>query len=250
MFTRFSNFQHIDCGSFGVVRKAYDTKLNKNVAIKTLYREHKYAIENELRAHQLASSLNNAHIIPLYDVCSEEDRVSLVMELSDFGSLKCHENISRSDIIHVAQNMLDALSEIHKANILHGDVKPANILCFDNNVYKICDFGHSQLNFTRSGLEQGTPLFIAPEMFYKEYGLATDMWALGITLYMLHHNCHPFYNNNEYPTKHLFSKLYHQSQIQFADNLDKRLQYLITMCLKPEEKDRISAKSALEIFYE
>lgn len=243
MQIRFSNIKTIDSGSFGVVKKGYDTKLNRNVAIKTLYREQ---VQNEIKAHQLLSSLKNPHIVELYDVCYTDQEISLIMELSEEGSIKSSELVPVS-VQKMARDVLYALVDIHKSGTLHGDIKPANILRFDHNVFKLCDFGNSQLDFTRSALQQGTPWYLAPEMFYRDYGLSTDMWAFGITLYMLLHNHHPFYKENEYPGKQSYKKLYQYDQIVFNDHVDKKIKKIIMSCLQSEESKRITAVDALEL---
>src|SRR2546426_9934972 len=120
-------------GGMGVVYRAFDTKLNRPVAVKFLSDElsDTAARRRFQREAQMASPLNHPHILTVYDAGEFEGRQYLITEFVDGGTLK---DWSRSEkrtwrqVVELLVGVADGLAAAHQAGILHRDIKPANIL--------------------------------------------------------------------------------------------------------------------------
>jgi serine/threonine protein kinase len=195
-------------GGMGIVWKAHDQALERQVAMKRLQVPDDLAAEDRdalkarfLREARAAARLDHPSIINVHDVVEDEEGPWIVMQYVQGRSL---EQIVRADgplpVTRAAQvglALLDALDCAHEAGILHRDVKPANVLIADDGRVVLTDFGIAAVSnataYTRTGGFVGTPVFMAPERFRTGTpGPASDLWSLGATLYMAVEGHPPF----------------------------------------------------------
>ncbi|SNS28413.1 Serine/threonine protein kinase [Actinomadura mexicana] len=200
--------EEIGRGGMGIVWKAYDRALERQVAMKRLRvpgdlaEEDRDALKGRfLREARAAARLEHPSIINVYDVIDDAAEPWIVMQYVRGRSL---EQIVRDDgpipVARAAQiglALLDALDCAHRAGILHRDVKPANVLIADDGRVLLADFGIAAVSnataYTRTGGFVGTPVFMAPERFQTGTpGPASDLWSLGATLYMAVEGHPPF----------------------------------------------------------
>jgi serine/threonine protein kinase len=90
-----------------------------------------------------------------------------------------------AELERVAGQVASALQALHSRGVLHGDVKPANLLLFPGNVVKLADFGLARKLTDPPRPVQGTPYYLPPEAVFGQVGTETDVWGLGCTLYEL-----------------------------------------------------------------
>jgi eukaryotic-like serine/threonine-protein kinase len=166
----------LGCGATSRVDKARDTVLGRTVALKTLV--HAFGAPTEqkqfLREAQIVSQLSHPSIVNLYDVGIEEGSVAyLVMEYVPGKTLQ--QALSESPIPFPracawAADLAGALHRAHRAGIIHGDVKPANILVTEDGNVKLGDFGIARLStqVSGSGRLMGTPAYLSPEQIHGE----------------------------------------------------------------------------------
>lgn len=170
-----NNYRFVDCigrGNFGDVYKAYDLRLQKNVAIKAINIEHSDdEIPVLLQEINLLRSLRNPNITNWYKTFIIDVTMFIVMEYCSEGScsdlLKFNRNgLEESVLSYIMKNVLEGLKYLHSLNIIHRDIKAANILIAKGNVIKLADFGVSgQLNGnTGRKTFVGTPYWMAPEI--------------------------------------------------------------------------------------
>jgi serine/threonine protein kinase len=160
----------LGCGATSRVDKARDTVLGRTVALKTLV--HAFGAPTEqkqfLREAQIVSQLSHPSIVNLYDVGIEEGSVAyLVMEYVPGKTLQ--QALTESPIPFPracawAADLAGALHRAHRAGIIHGDVKPANILVTEDGNVKLGDFGIARLStqVSGSGRMMGTPAYLSP----------------------------------------------------------------------------------------
>ena len=166
-------------GGMGEVFKARDTRLGREVAIKTAHEEFSGRFQREARA---ISALNHPNICTLYDVGPNY----LVMELVEGADLAGPVPIDTA--IGYARQIAAGLEAAHEKGIIHRDLKPANIKVTRNGV-KVLDFGLAKTTFgddtlTAAHAVMGTPAYMAPEQSAGEACDArTDIYALGLVLY-------------------------------------------------------------------
>jgi serine/threonine protein kinase len=170
-------------GGMGVVHRAFDTRLNRPVAVKFLFDElaDPAARHRFQREAQMASSLNHPHILTVYDAGDFEGRQYLVTELIDGGTLKVWARADKRtwrEIVALLLGVADGLATAHDAGLLHRDIKPDNILVGANGYAKLSDFGLAKLqervapeavtrtlssHHTGPGVIVGTIAYMSPE---------------------------------------------------------------------------------------
>lgn len=188
-------------GGMGTVYWGIQHPIGRKVAIKVLRKDltqgHS-AEERFVREAQAVSSILHPHLITCYDYGVENDHLAyMVLEYIEGQSLRKYMSRACFDldmIYHLGQQILEALSEIHAANVIHRDLKPSNImLCkvgHNDHFVKIIDFGlalftDAQSRLTLAGEVFGTPRYMSPEQAAGEFhiGPTTDIYALGTILY-------------------------------------------------------------------
>jgi hypothetical protein len=183
-----------------------DTRLSRSVAIKRvpLASDHESAERVRLRAlreARAAARLDNPNAVTVYDVIEEDGALWLVMELVDAPSLSQlvneHGPLDHAHAARIGLDLLSALDAAHRVEVVHRDVKPANVLVPSEGPTKLADFGVATLRdetrVTTTGLVLGSPAYMAPEQARgEEVGPPADLWALGATLYFAYEGKPPF----------------------------------------------------------
>src|SRR5438477_1314289 len=179
---RFAILKLLGAGGMGQVYQAEDTKLKRTVAIKRMaprLQENPSDRRRFLREAQQASALNHPNVAGIYDVIEEGGETFLVMEFVEGTPLRTtmqgHKSLSNEDFFRIAAQGLEGLSAAHEKGILHGDIKPENIMITPEGRIKILDFGVARrfsmgqpdeatlTMATLSGAVNGTPAYMAPE---------------------------------------------------------------------------------------
>ncbi|CAE7170981.1 CPK22, partial [Symbiodinium pilosum] len=150
-------------------------------------------------------SMDHPHIVRLFDVYEEEDRLSLVMECMEGGELfdRVREKkvYSEKDACKTAWMMLLAVNYLHSVGIVHRDLKLENFLYEkkDGDFLKLIDFGFSKVwaKNTKMELSCGTLSYAAPEVLAKSYTSQCDLWSLGVIVFILLVGYMPFAGNDE-----------------------------------------------------
>src|SRR5580765_2535802 len=184
----------IASGGQGKVYRALDTVLQRLVAIKLMRKELEsdpVALESFIREARACAGLNHTNIIHIYTFDEFEGQRYLVMELADRGSLDARiekqQRLPELDVLDIGWKMTSALDMALKHNLLHRDVKPANILFNADNEPKLVDFGLArsvEAEPESLAVTEGTPYYVAPEKIKREREtFLSDMYSLGCTLY-------------------------------------------------------------------
>jgi serine/threonine protein kinase/tetratricopeptide (TPR) repeat protein len=193
-------------GGMGVVFRAWDERLHREVAIKLLYDDYKMPgiRERFLQEARAASALNHPNICTIFDIGEQNHNPYLVMELLEGETVKdriARGALSAEEIVRYAMEIADALTAAHAKGIVHRDVKPANIflVAMPNGKCqaKVLDFGLAKiglevrggresrsLDLTSAGATVGTLAYMSPEQARGEpLDARSDLFSLGIVLY-------------------------------------------------------------------
>jgi serine/threonine protein kinase len=191
--------EQIGIGAMSEVYKAFDTHLNRYVALKVvrpLLTAHPQWKERFLREAHCLSALNNPYIVGVHDVAHDKGSNFIVMECVDGQTLATIPDggLPILDALDYAIQLADALASAHAAGIIHRDLKPSNILIAQNGTIKVVDFGLAKIMRDSSGVENisltrhgdvlGTAGYIAPEYLRDHTVNATsDVFSFGAVFF-------------------------------------------------------------------
>ena len=243
-------------GGMGVVYRAHDSRLNRDVALKFLPTE---LLNNEnarallIREARTASALNHPNICTIYDVGEQDGQSYIVMEFVKGRSLT--EQIPESGlpadtVIRYGEQIADAMAHAHEHGVIHRDLKSPNVVITSAGRVKVLDFGlakhmtpgeislktQSISTLTSDGAIVGTMHYMAPELFRGESADArSDIWALGVILYEMANGKRPFRGKTSYE---LSSVILHEDPPRLADNVPMGLRAVTEHCLAKDPQQR------------
>jgi tetratricopeptide (TPR) repeat protein len=205
--------RRIGRGAFGVVYLAHDPLIGREVALKVVR-----SVDDEhdqvLREARLIGKLVHANIVTLHAVHPphDSDAWGFEFEFVDGGTLRDLVSagpVHPDRLLELARGIAAGLEAAHRAGVVHGDIKPTNVLITREGVPKIADFGLGRLlgdlslRLSDAGGAVGTPPFMAPEVLMGERAtLVSDVWSLGVVLYWMACGRLPF------PDSHIHALLY------------------------------------------
>ncbi|MFE3181293.1 serine/threonine-protein kinase [Streptomyces violascens] len=206
---RYLLVERVGSGGMGTVWRAEDKLLGRHVAVKKLripphlHDDEVHTLhERTRREARSAARITHPHVIVVHDVVDDEGLPCIVMEyipsltLSDL--LERRGALPPGEAARIGRAVAAALRAAHDAGVLHRDVKPANVLLGDDGRIVLTDFGIAMesgtSSLTKSGELIGSIRYLAPERLRSaEPGPASDLWALGATLYRAVEGRHPFH---------------------------------------------------------
>lgn len=188
-------------GAMGVVYLGKDSRIGREVAIKTLAFGDEFSGEaldtvksRFYREAEAAGRLSHPNIVTVYDVGEEDDLAYIAMDYLRGEALSKHTKEGQllpiERVLKIAAHVADALHYAHEQGVVHRDVKPANmVLTMDEHEVKVADFGVAHLtdaSKTRTGTILGSPSFMSPEQVAgKRVDGRSDLWSLGVSMYQL-----------------------------------------------------------------
>ena len=195
-------------GGMGVVWRATDTLLGRQVALKEvdLPRGVEAGGRESLRARvsreaRAAARLSHPGVVTVYDIAHDGEQDFIVMELVSAPTLeelvRTGGPLAPQRAARLGLGLLDALEAAHRAGIVHRDLKPKNVMVREDGATKLADFGIASVQgdprLTATGLVVGSPAYMAPEQVEAQaVSPATDLWALGATLWFAVEGQPPF----------------------------------------------------------
>ncbi|HKQ57233.1 MAG TPA: protein kinase [Candidatus Eisenbacteria bacterium] len=198
-------------GGMGVVYRASDERLDRDLALKVLLTESATDVNARarlVREARMASSLNHPHIAHVYEVGEDHDHLFIAMELVEGQTLSASiaGGLPPDTLLRHALQIADALAHAHERGVIHRDLKSTNIMLTSDGWVKVLDFGLAKrlpaaageaetqdLSLTASGIVLGTPNHLPPEILRGEQADArSDIWSLGVVLYEMASGRVPF----------------------------------------------------------
>ncbi|QJG66884.1 serine/threonine-protein kinase [Mycoplasma phocoenae] len=248
--------KNLGSGGMGQVWKCRDTMTDKIVAIKVLRADtsetEKKRFFNEIDS---LKKIRSDFVSKYYDAYVDKNEQWIVMEYVKGPTLKRWIDSTSSLNLHVAINYAKsialALSDIHKANIIHRDLKSSNIIITETSDIKIIDFGialgENSLRHTMDGKVVGSPEYLAPELLKNSEppSIQSDIYSLGILLYEMIEGHTPFAggNINVVISKHLNQKVPNLSTLNQL--VPQSVQNIINKCTAKNPRDRYEDMIAL-----
>jgi serine/threonine protein kinase/Flp pilus assembly protein TadD len=203
-FGRYQLRQKLGQGGMGVVYRAYDTELKRDVALKTiLCAREQVLIKRFTKEAEAMAKLAHQGLVKIYDVGKVDGRPYLTMEFiegKNLAQLLKEEKLSPRRAAEILNKVAQAIAYAHSKGILHRDLKPSNIMIGGQNEPKVMDFGlaldvTSETKLSHTGSTLGTPAYMSPEQTLgkrKEIDERSDVYALGVVLYEMLVGAQPF----------------------------------------------------------
>lgn len=260
---KYEVIERLGRGGMAEVYRAYQASLDRYVAIKVLHAfladdpEFKSRFEREA---QNIAKLKHPNIVQVYDFDFDPDAESyyMVMELIDGSTLKDRlssimargELLPIPEVIRIMRESASALAYAHSRNMIHRDVKPANLMLDHDNRVVLTDFGIAKIvtgaQFTASGGMVGTPAFMAPEQGLGEAGdERSDLYSLGIIMFQMLTGQLPY--DAETPLAIILKHLNTPTPIarDVNPNVPEELDRIVRKIISKEAGDRYQSANAL-----
>lgn len=254
----FEIVEEIGRGGMGVVYRARQLSLDRDVAFKTLASEltiDEAALERFRHEAHIAARINHPNLVQIHDVGREDDVHYFAMELVPGESLE--KLIRREGPLDyrqaclIAKQIADGLGALHAGGIVHRDLKPSNILLTSSLVVKISDFGVSRLQgsaagLTRDGRTVGTAYYMSPEQARgDEVDGRSDIYSFGIVLYQMLAGDLPFTGDTPLAVMRKQCDEAPPSIRRSRPDIPDRLAEIVAKCLEKDPAERHQSAEAL-----
>jgi eukaryotic-like serine/threonine-protein kinase len=246
-------------GGMGIVYKAEDTKLKREVAIKFL--PHRFNVnekdKEKLKTEaQIAAGLNHPNIATVFAIEEFSDDTFIVMEyvkgkeLKDVIRNSPDKKLNFNDFLGYAIQITEGINAAHKKGVIHRDIKSSNIMLSDDGRIRVMDFGlahiHGDPNITKKVSTPGTTAYMSPEQLRgEEVDFRSDIWSLGIVFFEMLTGQPPFQGNFDQAI--IYSILHEKPKSinKLNPGVPEELEQVVLSCLEKDRKKRIQSADEL-----
>ncbi|MFO0881015.1 MAG: serine/threonine-protein kinase [Gemmataceae bacterium] len=246
-------------GSFGVVHRAHDPALRKDVAVKLVQVSGEADRARFQFEAQAAAGLDHPNVVPVYSSGEADGTPYLVMKFMPGGSLARwlqqkgeDHRLPPDEAAKLVRDIALGTHHAHQSGLIHRDLKPGNVLLTEDGSPRITDFGVAcladrSLELTRTGVIQGTPAYMAPEQARNDKRLTTavDVHALGVILFELLAGTTPFAGDGVLPTLRRIEEEPAPALSSRGADVPADLESICRRCLEKRPEDRYPSALAL-----
>ncbi len=245
-------------GGMGVVYKAEDTKLNRQVALKFLAQhllDDAEAKERFLREAQAAAALHHPNVCPVYEIDEVDGKTFISMAFLKGETLEAQISegpLPIKDALDITRQVADGLQAAHAEGVVHRDIKPANIIISPEGRPTIMDFGLARLTeasrLTKLDTAMGTVAYMSPEQAQgMEVDSRSDLWSLGCVLYEMVSGQRPFQGQYD---QALLYEIVHEEVAPLTSvraGVPMELEFIVGKCLAKDRDDRHQAAKEIAV---
>lgn len=238
-------------GSFAKVREGLHALTGEKVAVKVIdkrkAKKDSYVTKNLRREGEIQQMIRHPNITQLLDILETENSYYLVMELCPGGNLMNHiyekKRLDEREAQKYVRQLVMAVEHLHRAGVVHRDLKIENLLLDEHNNIKLIDFGLSNcagiLGYADPFSTQcGSPAYAAPELLSrKKYGPKVDVWSIGVNMYAMLTGTLPF-TVEPFSLKALHQKMVNKEMNPLPSNLSSAAINLLKNLLEPDPSQR------------
>jgi len=259
MISQYRILEKLGEGGMGIVYKAEDTKLKREVAIKFLPHNIDASPEERERFKieaQAAAALNHPNIATIYAIEEIDGESFIVMEyingreLEEIVRAKGLSPLPVDDVINYATQIADGLQAAHEKGIIHRDIKSANIMITEKKQIKIMDFGlakvHGGVKITKEHTTLGTAAYMSPEQVLgEEIDFRTDIWSFGVVLYEMLTGQLPFRGEYEHAVLYAIVNENPEPVEIYRSDIPLVIIHILDRTLEKEAEDRYQSMTEI-----
>jgi serine/threonine protein kinase len=237
-------------GGMGVVYKALDTKLNREVALKFLP-PHLAASEQDktrfIQEAQSASALNHPNVCTIHDIQEHDGQMFIVMEFVDGQTLQEKKSsLAQKQAIDYGIQIAEGLAAAHEKGIVHRDIKPENIMIRKDGIVQVMDFGLAKLagssRLTKMGSTVGTLGYMSPEQVQGlDSDHRSDIFSFGVLLYEMVAGRSPFNGAHESAILYEIVNVDVAPMSSIKPEIDPELDRIVLECLEKDPNERMQS---------
>lgn len=237
-------------GGMGIVYKAYDTRLDRYVAIKLLSSsvlDKERFVERFKREAKNQAKLTHPNIVGVYGFIEYSNLLGIVMEYVEGESLEKvidrQGRFNLQDVVYILKHLLQGIGYAHQRGFIHRDIKPSNIILNKEGITKIMDFGISKSlvdnDMTKTGSKIGTVYYMSPEQIRgHDVTNRSDIYSIGCTIYEMIVGQPPFDFDSEYEVMDGHLKKAIPKISERITGLPEKLEKIITKALQKDSNNR------------
>jgi serine/threonine-protein kinase len=248
-------------GGMGVVFKARDTKLDRDVAVKALPAEllpNSLAQNRFRREAKTLAALNHSNVAAIYEMVEQDDRCYLILEYVPGKTLTgymAERRLTTGEVLVIARQIAQALSAVYERGVIHRDLKPGNVKITPEGRVKVLDFGlaksatiegaEADTAITQPGRVIGTPAYMSPEQVRgKPTGHSSDIWSFGCVMYEMLTGQPPFEGET---VSDIAARILEREPDwgMLPRHLPENVRNIVQRCLQKDPKQRFQSASDL-----
>jgi serine/threonine protein kinase len=246
---KYQILSNLGSGGFGTVLLARDTWIDKKVAIKVPHRQ-RGDFDELLQEPRLLAALDHPNIVGIMTAERVDDTFFIVMEYVKGESLEAvldrEKSLGLPRALTYAVQILKGVDHAHQAQILHRDLRPANVLISESGAIKVADFGTSRfLERSHATTVIGSPPYMAPEAFQGRAVLASDIYSVGVMLYQMLTGQLPYFSPNPAQIEKLVAEGRCTPPRLRNNQIPKEISDIVMKSLSPELPERYQRASEL-----
>ena len=246
-------------GGMGVVFRAHDTKLDRDVALKFLPLEltkDSTARERFIHEAKAASALSHPNVCAIHDIQDYENQIFIVMDFVAGQTLREKlDSLGFKQAIDIGIQVAEGLAAAHEKGIVHRDIKPENIMIRKDGIAQVMDFGLAKLRgtvtrLTKEGSTVGTAGYMSPEQVQgQDADHRSDIFSFGVLLYEMLTGQLPFRGVHETALAYEIVNVDPAPMTSIKTEIDPELDAIVLECLEkdPRERTQSMAQVALEL---
>lgn len=246
---RWQRIRRLGAGGFGIVWLVKEIGTNRLAVAKT---PHSAAMNiGVLRSAAILKRLvHHPNVVQLIEVVKDSGRLILIQEYAEGPTLQVllDRGIPALDKENYILQLISVISYAHKHKIMHRDIKPENIIVTKTGRIKLLDFGIARdLSWqTIDSSSAGTVNFMPPEQFEGKSCIASDVWAIGVILYIFATNAVPYFQLNDHYPQDIETFLESRAPHLINAGIDINLERIIMRCLQKDLDERYASATELE----
>jgi serine/threonine protein kinase len=246
---KYQILSNLGSGGFGTVFLAKDVWIDKKVAIKVPHRQ-SGDFDELLQEPRLLAALDHTNIVGILTAERVDNVFFIVMEYVKGESLEAvldrEKSLDTARAINYTLQILSGLEHAQAAQVLHRDLRPANVLISESGVVKVADFGTSRfLEKSHATTVIGSPPYMAPEQFQGRAVLASDVYSVGVILYQMLTGTLPYFSPNPAQIERMVAQGRCTPPKLRNNQIPKEISDIVMKALAPEVSERYQRASDL-----